>query len=350
MPPEDTHPAVTQRDVANALGLSDATVSRALRNSPKIPKARRMEIQTMANRMGYRPNAMASALAHLRLSKSVTQRQAALAWINCWHDPEQLRSYPYHDACWRGAAASAEKFGYYLEQFDVSHELPLTRLETILATRNVRGLLLPPLENRRPPAGWERFHWNRFSVVRFGDSFTELDVNVVKANRLTNDILAFKMIHEKGYQRIGLVTERHDKWITGAGFLWAQLGLPERLRLPPLFFPGNQFREHQADLERWLKKVKPDAIYTDNPHLPEMLKMAGYRVPDDIGVAAMTIPDCHPITAGIKGHAEEMGRVASLVLVSLINDNDKGIPAIPREILVKGEWIDGTTLPARTSR
>jgi hypothetical protein len=34
--------------------------------------------------------------------------------------------------------------------------------------------------------------------------------------------------------------------------------------------------------------------------------------------------------------------------VSLINNHDKGIPPVPREILISGSWVDGSTLPVRT--
>src|SRR5205823_11763824 len=48
---------VTLRDIAAALGLSHVTVSLALRDHPKIPEARRLQIQETARLMGYSPNA-----------------------------------------------------------------------------------------------------------------------------------------------------------------------------------------------------------------------------------------------------------------------------------------------------
>jgi LacI family transcriptional regulator len=69
-------------------------------------------------------------------------------------------------------------------------------------------------------------------------------------------------------------------------------------------------------------------------------------VPGDIGLAALSVLDC-PVDAGIYQYPEEIGRVSALALVTLINDNDLGIPAIHREILIKGKWVDGATLPDR---
>jgi hypothetical protein len=69
-------------------------------------------------------------------------------------------------------------------------------------------------------------------------------------------------------------------------------------------------------------------------------------VPDDVALAGNSILD-GDADAGIDQHAEEIGRVGVLVLVSLINSHDQGIPSIPREILISGSWVDGSTLPVR---
>src|SRR5439155_26417282 len=131
-------------DIAHACGVSHVTVSLALRNSPKIPEARKLQIQEIAEKMGYRPNAMATALAHHRRMSAVTPVKAAIAWLNCWPKPEKLRSYMEFDRYWRGAFAAAEKFGYRLEEFICGERCPLPRLERILTTRAITGILIPP--------------------------------------------------------------------------------------------------------------------------------------------------------------------------------------------------------------
>ncbi len=96
------------------------------------------------------------------------------------------------------------------------------------------------------------------------------------------------------------------------------------------------------------KKARPDAILTDHPQIPQMLAKAGRNVPEDIGLAATTVRDT-PIDAGIDQNPEEIGRVATLVVISLIHENDQGIQSTPREILVHGKWRNGESLPARGS-
>jgi LacI family transcriptional regulator len=106
-------------------------------------------------------------------------------------------------------------------------------------------------------------------------------------------------------------------------------------------------KETLEHLVSWLERWKPDAILTEQAAVLPLLKKAGRRVPKDVGVAGLNVLDL-PYDAGIYQNPEEIGRVATLVAISLLNDNDRGIPAIQREILVKGKWVDGASLPQRS--
>ena len=57
---------LTMKDIARELGISVATVSRALKDSPRISKERREAIQQYAREHNFTPNAIAESL---RLSK-----------------------------------------------------------------------------------------------------------------------------------------------------------------------------------------------------------------------------------------------------------------------------------------
>jgi LacI family transcriptional regulator len=354
--PESKPQSVSMEDIARAAGISRGAVSLALRNRPGVSEATCKRVQALARKMGYEPNPMGVGLAHYKQKSMVQPVHAALAWLNVWPDKRMLRSYREFDRYWHGASQAAAKFGYRLEEFFVDDQMPPARLKKILLTRNIRGILIPPVDT---VLDWTGFDWGQFSVVRFGRGTAGIPrFQTVSSAQAANAMLAFDKIKEKGYKRIGFVGHRTLRWTFVGGYLHAQaVHLPESSRLPPMLFEkefpvATQFvnwdnKETLEHLVSWLERWKPDAILTEQAAVLPLLKKAGRRVPKDVGVAGLNVLDL-PYDAGIYQNPEEIGRVATLVAISLLNDNDRGIPAIQREILVKGKWVDGASLPQRS--
>lgn len=67
MPPRQRRP-LTLRDVSEASGVSEMTVSRVLRNRGDVSQATRERVQEAAKRLGYVPNKIAGALASQRVN------------------------------------------------------------------------------------------------------------------------------------------------------------------------------------------------------------------------------------------------------------------------------------------
>jgi LacI family transcriptional regulator len=348
-PEETTSPGsrVTMKDIAQEVGVTRAAVSLALKNHPSISEARREQIHAAAVRLGYRPNAMATALAHHRHQSRFHPVQAALALINSYPDPTELHAKPAFEDYWRGASMTAEKFGYRLEEFSANEKQPLKRLERQFLTRNIRGIIIGPLPPGESDVNWESFAWNKFSAVRCGFREQSPPFHFVTSAQATNTMMAFDKMRERGYKRIGFAGYWDKARMFGAGFLWSQHDPSLRSRVPPfLFSKETPELNQQRQFEQWLKKAKPDAILTDSLAAPVMLEKAGYRVPEDIGLAATNVRDM-PVDAGIDQNPEEIGRVSTLAVISLIHDSDLGQPEFTREILVRGKWVDGKSLPFR---
>lgn len=338
---------VTVRDLARRLNVSHTTVSRALKDDPRISKPVRKKVQSTAREMGYRPDPMLGALAQYRLDQSKKTIRAALAWINSWPEPKHLRTFGEFNLYWKGAFEEAERAGYRLEEFCCPKELPPERLEQILLARNIRGLLLTPSWSTLKP-DWGNFQWESFSVVRFGYSLTTPLAHVVTSDQVQDGLLAYESMWHHGYRRIGMImwTTQGTRLVRfSAGYLYAQLRMGARSQMRPLSMSEDR-RVAQHQLERWLKQAKPDAILTDISELPDMLAKAGYRVPKDMGHAALSVLDGQA-DAGINQNSEEIGRAAVQTLISLINHNERGIPQILREVSVAGRWVDGKSLPPK---
>lgn len=340
-------PRVSLRDIAAKLGVSHSTVSLSLRDHPRISADVKKRVRATAEAMGYRPDPMLSALANYRRSRESHPITAGVAWINGWPKADDLRKHKEFDFYWQGAFKAAEKFGFRLEEFRLGRDCSPKRLHQILSTRGIRGILLPP---HQIEPDWKDFPWEHYSIVRFGRSLHHPACHIVTADQIANTILAVRKIHGKGYQRIGFVTLEGDFSKRGMqfelGFLGGQRMIRDENPIPVLILSRTDPAARKAAFQDWLAKHKPDAIFTPDPTVTELLRKCGLRVPEDIGIAVTSVLDAGA-DSGIDQHPEEIGRVGFLMLNSLINDRSRGIPEIFRQILVEGSWVDGDSLPMR---
>lgn len=349
MPPRPT-PAgsrISLRDIATEVGVSHVTVSLALRGDIRISAARRQEISAVAERLGYRPDPMLASLSAYRQAKKPMSIRSTVAWINQWPNPRHLRRFQEFDAYWRGANDYAAQLGYRLEEFAVNKDMTPARLEQILVARNVRGILIPPHTNG---LALPDFNWSQFSIVRLGISVKQPRAHIVTSDQLNCAAMAFERIWERGYRRIGYVSsQRFDRNTGGnfrAGYLSAQeVHVPLRRHLAPLALSEESTVTDVRSLRKWLRTTKPDAIISAFGNLADALKRADCRVPDDVGVAGLSLLDGH-FDSGVDQNSLEVGRVAMATLAALINQNERGIPQYCRRTLVEGRWVDGSSLPS----
>src|SRR5436190_12044397 len=111
----DRHP--TMQQIADEAGVSRMAVSLALRNSPKISAETTRRIRDIANRLGYRPNPLASALmTQLRHSREI-KRPSTLAYVTAYPTPDGWRGPGPFLEFFLGARKRAEELGYTLEEW-----------------------------------------------------------------------------------------------------------------------------------------------------------------------------------------------------------------------------------------
>lgn len=347
MDPEPSGRRVSMRDIAKQLGISHVSVSLALRNSSHVSQKLRDDVKRKAVEMGYQPDPMLSALATYRKGKSDKPIQAAIGWINAWKDHDKLRSYEEFDAYWNGASRAAEKLGYRLEEFRLGGDCSPRRLHQILSARGIRGLLLPP-HSEQPE--WGDFPWESYYAVKFGRSLQLPQTHLVTADQVLNTVTAFEKMRELGYSRIGFVTNEPYLRVHGhlfeAGFVIAQHSVDKKRQLPVLSLVDMDFSQMVECLRIWVKKHRPDVIFSDIRGIRVLLENAKLRVPEDVALAATTLIDTG-VDTGIDQHPEEIGRVGMLLLNSIINDRAIGTPSVFRQTLVEGSWVQGANMTSK---
>ncbi len=340
---------VTLRDIAAQLNVSLMTVSLALRDDPRITPARRKLVRETAERLNYQPNAMAVALARQRSETAVPGPvRAELAWLNHWQDPARLSGYHEFARMWTGARAAAESLGYRLIEFIVDRRMSFARLDQVLSSRGISGVLVPPHGGGAVTSPDQHsLDWSRYAVVRIGYSIPGLPAHMVVNNHTQGALLACTRIAAKGYRRLGYVCAPASSVLSRAGYLTYQADHPESETLPILFLPdpGSTVPEVRvARLQAWLEAHRPQAILTEIADLRTLLTRLGHRVPEDIALASTSIWDGN-VDAGLEQHSNLVGTTAVHVLVDLMQRHELGFPAQPREVLVPSSWQDGATLP-----
>lgn len=336
---------VTLKDIAKKLGVSHVAVSLALRGAGRISPEMRAKIMQTAEELDYSPDTAARALNEIRLGRRASGIHSVMAWFNAWPDPKKLRSYKEFDRYWTGATNAAERSGYRLEEFTVNRELTLARLDKILDSRGIRGLIIPP----HPIAiDWKGFEFRRFSFLRIGFSQAAMQTYQVCPDQRYNAELAYLKTKELGYSRVGYVT-----YATGqlslflAGYLLAQYR--DKKKLPPLLLKQQDPDEDLKVLKRWIDRNKPDAILTELAQTPVLLKRAGFQIGPEIGLGVMSVLD-GGADAGIDQNAELIGKAAAEVLVSLISRHETGGSPDYRISLIRGKWVNGTSMPRKVDK
>lgn len=332
---------VTLRDVAAKLGMHFSTVSLALRADRRIAEATRERVRAEAERMGYRPDAMLSALSSFRHGRSRGFVGTAGYLVT---EPEEviLARRDGHADALRAARAESERVGMKLDVINVNQAgLAPGRVASLLDARGIRGLILAPLSK---PGVFMPLPWGRFCCVALGYSVTEPGFHRACLHQARTMRRLLGALRELGYERIGLMMElranlRTDHHFLGAYLAEAQLQ-PAGRRVAPLLA-----EEHDAaGVRRWFEAERPDCVVGCEPRHHSLMREAGVAVPAECGFSLVGVSEATRNYAGMDERWDVLGESAVSMLLSLLRANDQGIPDHPRFALVEGRWAWGPSV------
>lgn len=337
----------TMQTVADALGVSKNTVSLALRNDPQISASTRKRVKSAAERLGYRRDPfVGEVMARLR-SHPGRAPAGTLALLNAHQDPEAFHRHPTIPIYVEGCRRRADRLGYALDSFWMDDPaLDGERLARILRTRGIRGVIVTGLmkENRLP----EAFHpvWNGFPCVVTGVRTRDPALSFACTDHHILALRAFEKAIALGYKRPGLVLDRKiDRLVEGrftAGYRTGQMEIPATRRLRP-FHETVEATKNLSVFSAWLKKEKPDVLFTLYNTTRTWVDRLGYRVPEDMGLIQLERRREEPEWAGMDQHNDITGEAAVEMLIGMIHRGERGVPKFPRATLIGPTWMDGET-------
>ncbi len=333
------------QQIADATGVTRATVSLALRAHPSISLPTRRRVEECAERLGYRPNPMISALMTNLRQGSREAPAATLAYLSPF-TLQQMRSTPAAQRYFDGAKARAYDLGYQLEFFCLE-EFSASRLATILRTRAIRGLLIAPAFGENDEYALD-LPWDEFCATALGYTLRRPVLDRAVNHQYHTIGLAVRRATALGYQRIGLLLSHHDDARTEklwqAGYLVYQQTLPVGDRLPIGFLNDLP---RSADLKNWVRRHQPDVVLVLRPEVIEALRGATAKSAGP----GLILLDRSPVHAGIAGvdqRPDLVGIAGIDLMVKRLLHNDHGLPATQNTVLIEGEWVDDASLPDRS--
>lgn len=339
----------TTREIAAACRCSQSTVSNALRGHSRISAETREHILGVARSMGWQANPLASAfMAHLRSTKRPRYQASLCFAVTNPASPKIEDLLPHQRQSYEGARRRAAELGYVLEPVWI-YEQGLTgeRLARILKNRGIPGLLIPSLGGA--PDYFDGFDWSGFAAVALGNALPSLPVHRVAFNYGRGVPLALHRLRDLGYRRIAVIVSQAYDSKVGNGWL------------PSLYFEQNQpwagdrlhsfvftgvTPEERVRVREWIELNRPDAILGE--YLAwHALHDLGWRIPEDVAFASFDWSVDHPEIAGIHQGHDTLGRMSIDLLTTQLLQNERGLPATPKLLVISGSWREGSSVPER---
>ena len=323
------------KDVAQAAGVSTATVSRVLANKSRVHAETRKRVSEAIERLNYRPNLIARSLR--------AQKSAKIGLV-----VSDIRN-PFFTAISRAVEDSAYEQGYSVllcntDENPEKEELYLN----VLHDENVAGIIFSPTQ--KFSAGLKSYQSTiPFVIIDRSVESKNMDMvlldNVAAAYELTLHLI------ENGYRNFaGLfgnasttAPERRR------GF---QMALDDNHLMPvAIHFIEPRIRQgYETTMSLLAQNEKPDAIFTSNSLLTagafQAIRDSKMSVPDEVALVGFdettwgTLVD-PPITI-IAQPTEEIGRTATELLFQRISEPNRS----PKTVILKGKLLQrGSSTP-----
>lgn len=341
----------TVREIAAAAGVSPATVSRALSNSPLLNGETRKRVQIAAQKLGWSPNALSSIyMAHLRSTKKLSYR-ATLAYLIPYHDPALYVEYFQRHR--QGAGERAASLGYTLEVIwlkDLGHDM--ARLEKFLKSRGIPGIILNG--GGLSPGAFSGFDWKSFAAASWGFSFDHPVLHQTAYHYMQGMRILLEKLGALGYRRIAMIiSEDHDQLSDHT--LLSAFSYKEKYHSPGEWmksYPLKSWHSNRAEkkkIQDWLLANRPEVVIGETVAWEAIAEM-GWKVPGDVSFVSPNWSRVWPNIGGIDHLPEVIGANSVEMVADQLNRNERGIPAHPKLVLSEGRWRDGASVPPKQSK
>lgn len=315
------------RELALELGVSTATVSRALNNSPSVSEETKARVLELADQAGYMPR--------------VGQRFRNVVGLVYPSNPVLPEFGSFESALLTGVMKGLDADRYDLALIDIERDRAKNESYTqFFRRKGVRGVIIRPVSPE--PTIAEAIAEDGFPCVMVADRSEHPNLGFVCSDSGRDSCRAVDHLIHLGHQRIALVCHTvldsdHRDRVAGYRQALADHSI-ENDKALELFHPASMEGGAQA-LDRLLSlENPPTAIFLTNPVptvglLHRCLEL-GVRVPDDLSVVGFDDSDVrsrtYPKFSAVCQNAEQFGYDAARWLTRRLEGTETGVLRIHR--------------------
>ena len=331
------------RDIAEAMGVSVATVSRALKDSPRISAEQRERIKSYAKEHDYFPNVLAECLR-----SNVAGTSKAIGVI-----VPQFEHF-YFSSVLSGINQEAMSHGYTMM---VSESLDEYEAETLICKRflenRVCGVIVSEAKNTVRYEHFKRIIDCHMPLVFYDRICTGVNCDRVVVDDYQGAFNAVNYMIERGCRRVAFYGSPMTMEISKNRYNGYRDALLHNGLMPEERF----FRicDNRSDAEAITPELLsqeeiPDAFFAVNDDtaigILYTAKRMGYRVPEDISVCGFTNGQravaSDPMLTTVEQRGVRVGEEAANILISKV-EGELPLDKIEKRIVRTRLVIRGTT-------
>lgn len=337
----------TMQDVADALGVAKATVSRAFRSHPKCGPELRARILAKAKELGYAPDPFQSV--HMGQVRDGTPegRAGETIWMLDYQPENFLEKSVSCRRLVRGARERAAALGLGFEVFRPGdHGLNSTGLKRVMVARGIHGCIVGPMPVAQ---SWIDLELTQVAAVAFGHSLASPALHRISHDHYQAmwDTMAY--LRERGHRRVGLALQRDilrrvgGRWHSGCIAFCEEHA--DMTIVPTIYLnrgveePGAENIEG-AEVRAWARRHELDAVLGISPWIiPALAEEADTKNITFIDLDWYPGKSSH-VCSGIDQHFELLGATAVDEVVAQWRRQEYGVPVEPKMILLHGRLVE----------
>jgi DNA-binding LacI/PurR family transcriptional regulator len=310
------------KDIARELGVSAATVSRALKDSPRISVEQRQKIQQYAREHNFTPNQLAESLRRSRV-----QPQKLIGVIV----PEMV--HYYFASVLKGIEEESEAHGYHIMvgQSGEHYEREVRLCQSFFESK-VCGIIVSQAKDTQRYDHFRRLQDAGVPLVFYDRICTGVNASRVVVDDYMGAYNAVTHLINTGCRRIAYFGSQMNLEIAKNRFN----GYKDALLKRGLSFVPEMVRicdnHHDAAMltpELFDGDTYPDAFFAVNDDtaigILYAVKRMGLRVPEDVSIIGFTNDDratsCDPMLTTVEQRGVQVGEEAVDILIGHVEGN-----------------------------